>query len=60
LTVSVPRRAMVKVFGSNKSIEEKERPEYNRDVQDNDRDPDVSHSIKRRNPTVCWAAVTQK
>ena len=51
LAVSVPSRPMVKILDAQNSIKQKEQREYHREVQDYDGDPDISHGIKRRNPT---------
>ena len=53
LAVSVPSRPMVKILDAQNSIKEQEQRKYHREVQDDDGDPDVSHSIKKRNPTAC-------
>ena len=52
LAVSVPSRPMVKILDAQNSIKEKEQSKYHWEVQHDDGDPDVSHSIKKRNPTV--------
>jgi len=51
LAVSVPSRSVVKILDTQNSIKEKEKREYHGEVQHDDGDPDVSHSIKKRNPT---------
>ena len=45
LSVSFPSGMMVKIFGPHNLIKEKERYEHNRQVQNNDGDPDVGHNI---------------
>jgi hypothetical protein len=52
LAVRVPSRPMVKILDAQNSIKEKEQRKYHREVQHDDGDPDVSHNIKKRHPTV--------
>jgi hypothetical protein len=42
---------MVKILDAQNSIKEQEQRKYHWEVQHDDGDPDVSHSIKKRNPT---------
>ena len=52
LAVSVPSRPMVKILDAQNSIKEKEQCKYHCEVQHDDGDPDVTHSINKRNLTV--------
>src|ERR1044071_1347311 len=52
LAVGVPIRPMVKILDAQNSIKEKEQRKYYWQVQHDDADPDVSHSIKKRNQPV--------